>query len=60
MSEKEFIHVEVDPNNKLSAKMYCTPEMLVIMIASMLINIDTNPTVPAGSNQKLGGDGRLN
>lgn len=39
MSEKEFIHVEVDPNHKLSAKMCCTPETLVVMIASMLNRI---------------------
>ncbi|MDY2944125.1 MAG: hypothetical protein SOU32_00520 [Lachnospiraceae bacterium] len=39
MNEKEFIHVEVDSNNKLSAKMCCTPKILVVMIASMLIKI---------------------
>jgi len=39
MSEKEFVHVEVEPNKQLSVQMCCAPKTLVIIIATMLIEV---------------------
>ena len=39
MSEKEFIHVEVEPNKQLSVQMCCAPDTLVSIIATMLMEV---------------------
>ena len=39
MSEKEFVHVEVEPNKQLSVQMCCAPDTLVAIIATMLMEV---------------------
>lgn len=42
MNEKEFIHVEVDPNYQMRAQINCSPVTLVVIIASILIQTSKN------------------
>lgn len=39
MSEKEFVHVEVEPNKQARVQMCCAPDTLVAIIATMLIEV---------------------
>lgn len=39
MSEKEFVHVEVEPNKQARVQMCCAPDTLVAIIATMLIRM---------------------
>lgn len=39
MSKKEYVHVEVEPNKQLSVQMCCSPKALIIIIATMIIEV---------------------
>ena len=39
MSEKEFVHAEVEPNKQLCVQMCCAPDTLVAIIATMLMEV---------------------